>query len=186
MSVSQVIECLLFACADSVGTVRVAGFKSFGDATLNGALSLSPLFLGGQTRGLGDGVEGSFIYGDGSVRKVGDTQRGPGVGTGSGVGSGVGAGLCVGTVLKRLQQGCKDTKLAVSSANGVCVCVCVRVRTVCVAVYCVSVRIVCVAVYCECCCVLCVCAYCVCCCVLCVCAYCVCCCVLGDELVQIH
>ena len=109
----HMIDCLLRACVDSVGTVRVAGFKSFGDATLNGALSLSGLRVGVvgidaftcDTTNTGNGV------GRMDTGRMGGKTLGVGVGVGVGIQSKV---LTIGIVLKHLQLGCKDTKLAVS------------------------------------------------------------------------
>ena len=90
--VTSVISSLLQACGDSMGTVRVAGFKAFGDGTLNGALSLSPLFTPVLTS---------------EEMDRGGNMRLP-VGE-SGLGE-----LSLDTMLTCLRKGCIDTKLAVS------------------------------------------------------------------------
>ena len=90
--VTSVISSLLQACGDSMGTVRVAGFKAFGDGTLNGALSLSPLFTPVLTS------EEMNRGGDWRM-PVGDSGHGE---------------LSLDNMLTCLRKGCIDTKLAVS------------------------------------------------------------------------
>lgn len=90
--VTSVIRSLLQACGDSMGTVRVAGFKAFGDGTLNGALSLSPLF--------------TPILTSEEMDRGGDWRMPVGD---SGLGE-----LSLDNMLTCLRKGCIDTKLAVS------------------------------------------------------------------------
>ena len=75
-----------------MGTVRVAGFKAFGDGTLNGALSLSPLF--------------TPILTSEEMDRGGDWRMPVGD---SGLGE-----LSLDNMLTCLRKGCIDTKLAVS------------------------------------------------------------------------
>jgi hypothetical protein len=103
VSALDMMEHLLLLCKDTVGTVRIAGYKAIGDSILNGAMAL-PLRLettyrstmnegGIQSNDMIRRVETtSPIYED-EIREVNSLIL---------------------DVLSSLQKGCKDSKLAVS------------------------------------------------------------------------
>lgn len=102
VSAFDMMENLLLSCNDTVGTVRIAGYKAIGDSILNGAMAL-PLQLENSYRSIVNegGIQSndmirrvemtSPIYQD-DIRKVNSLIL---------------------DVLSSLQKGCKDSKLAV-------------------------------------------------------------------------
>jgi hypothetical protein len=108
VSVLDLIEHLLLSCKDTVGTVRIAGYKAIGDSILNGAMAL-PLRLE---------VRHSSHMSEGGKQASNMIRRGE---TMSPVNEDdiSDVNLVVLEVLSSLQKGCKDSKLAVRVCKNV-------------------------------------------------------------------